>query len=443
MSQLDLATEVVQRRSTIFALASGVLPCAIAILRISGPRAGDVPRLLGTRAVVARRASVRHLTDPTDGSLIDEALLVFFPSPSSATGEDVLEIQCHGSRAVVARLEQTLGKFDGFEKAGPGDFTRRAFSNGRLALAGVEALGDLLSAETDRQRRAALALWEGGLTHDVGQWRDAALGLAAQIEMALDFAEEGDEGHVETLLIAVRNGIVALHTEIAERLARPSGERLREGLRVVLAGPPNAGKSTLFNALVGRDAAIVAPEAGTTRDVIESSLSWHGLPFLLCDTAGLRDESESEVESVGIRRAATLAEQADIVLWLGAPDAVPAAITDPVLVRSKADLSGDSSNGEGIAVSARTGQGLSALIDAIVRKAEGMVPMAGDYGLNRRQRAWLEVAAEALLGAQKERDELLIADWLRSVLGAFEALIGRADTEAMLDTLFARFCIGK
>lgn len=427
---------------TLFALASGPPPCAIAIMRVSGPVASQIASLLGARPVPPRRASLRRLHDPRDGSLIDEALLLYFPAPASATGDDVLEIQCHGSRAIVRALEDALASLPGLVKAGPGDFTRRAFANGRINLAQVEALGDLLAAETDRQRRAALSLWEGGLTGALEQTRSGLLAAAARLELALDFADEEDHASATALTDEARAELAACRATLADLSRRADGRRLREGIRVVLGGSPNAGKSTLFNALVGRDAAIVSAEAGTTRDVVEAVVERGGLPFILSDTAGLRDVPWESVEGQGIARAQALIDRADILLWL---EETPPPVGESVRVihvLPKADADPPAGPGR-IAVSARDGWGIDHLWQAILTAAAPLVPALGDFGLNERQFALIGEALSALAEALAVRDELIMAEQLRLALFALDQLIGRASTEAMLDTLFAGFCIGK
>jgi tRNA modification GTPase len=285
---------------TIFALSSGALPAAIAVVRISGPAAGATLEALAGRRPAPRRASYAALRDPDDGALIDRALLLWFPGPSTATGEDLAEIHCHGSRAVVAALISWLAKRPGLRIAQGGEFTRRACLNGRMTLAEAEALGDLLAAETERERKAALGASDGALSSRIRNWQDRLGEAAAAIEAVLDFAEEDQVG--ETVGTAAREAIAAVRDELAVVLAQPAAERLRDGIRVVLCGPPNSGKSSLFNALTMTEGAIVSPRPGTTRDVIEMPLAIDGVPFLLVDTAGVH-ETEDDVEVIGIARA--------------------------------------------------------------------------------------------------------------------------------------------
>ena len=305
---------------TIFALSSGAPPCAISVMRLSGPDAAAALQALAGSLPPPRKAVVRTLRGVA-GEVLDEALVLWFPGPASATGEDCAELHCHGGRAVIAAIGRELAAMPGLRAAEPGEFTRRAFANGRIDLAQAEALGDLLQAETELQRRVAQAGVGGGLSNIVEDWRGRLLQLSAAVEAILDFSDEDDVGAVPADLVA---GRCALHREISEVLSRPPAERLRDGVRVVIAGPPNSGKSSLFNALIGDGAAIVSPLAGTTRDVIERSVAFGGVPFVLVDTAGLRDEGAEEIERIGISRAHAQIGRADIVLWLGEQGGGPA-----------------------------------------------------------------------------------------------------------------------
>ncbi|KEY98782.1 tRNA modification GTPase TrmE, partial [Sphingomonas sp. BHC-A] len=253
---------------TIFALSSGAPPAGIAVVRISGPAAGQALLALAGSLPPARRARLSSLRDPRDGALLDRALVLWFPGPDTATGEDLAELHCHGGRAVIAAVEQALASLEGLRRAEAGEFTRRAFTNGRMDLNAVEGLSDLLAAETQQQRRAALLMAEGHFSQRVEQWLRTLLNLSAMTEAALDFSDEDDvpDDGIET---RIGQGVRILAEDVRAVLASPSAERLRDGVRVVLAGPPNAGKSTLLNRLVGRDAAIVSDVAGTTRDRIE------------------------------------------------------------------------------------------------------------------------------------------------------------------------------
>jgi tRNA modification GTPase len=426
-------------KPTIFALSSGQPPAAIAVIRLSGPSALRAARALTTRDLPEpRRAALRRFVDPEAGDLLDEGLLITFPGPRTETGEDMAELHCHGSRAVVRGVEAALARLPGLRLAEPGEFTRRAFLNGQMDLAGIEGLGDLLAAETALQRRAAMAMMGGGLSRRIEGWTTALRKLAAQVEARIDFSDEGDveeSGAIEGLADACFEIAAAMESD----LAKPGADPLKDGIRVAIGGPPNAGKSTLFNALVGRDAAIVSPHAGTTRDVIEATIAIRGVPFLLSDSAGLRD-AQDDVERMGVDRAEALLAQADIVLWLGAADVKPLVHGELIQLRAKADVN---SSGQGLAISARTGQGISDLVDRLCIVAESLLPVPGDYALSQRQRGVLLRSAAAVRDAAAERDEILVAENLRQALTALDELTGHVTTDAVLDELFSGFCIGK
>jgi tRNA modification GTPase len=428
--------------TTIYALSSGAPPAALAVVRISGANAGPALRALAGRLPVPRRAGLATLRDPANGEALDQALILWFPGPASATGEDLAELHLHGGRAVVARVLSALVGIDGLMPAGPGDFTRRAFENGRIDLAEAEGLSDLLFAETELQRRSALAVAGGALSAQVAEWQDRLLVISAQVEALLDFSDEDDVTGPEDGRL--QNDVAVLAREIDDWLARPSGERLRDGVRVALAGPPNAGKSTLLNALAGREAAIVSPRAGTTRDVIEVPLALAGRPFVLIDMAGLHEGTGDEIEAVGIERARQVVAESDIILWLGDEAADPTFDSARTIrVHARADLPGrDMELGGAVSVSAIRGTGLSTLIDALVARADMMLPRPGEIALNRRQRDMLAECRSAL-GSVFFTDLLLLAESLRLSRMALDRLTGRAGTEQMLDALFGRFCIGK
>ena len=422
---------------TIFALSSGRPPAAISVVRISGPKAHDAGRLIAGDLPAPRMASVRELRNPASGELLDEALVLRFDGPASSTGEDSVEFQCHGGRAVVDALLGVLASLDGLRAAQPGEFTRRAFESGRIDLTEAEGLADLIEAETESQRKAALALAEGGLRKQVADWQNRLLGLSAEAERAIDY-DEDDQG-VDP---ALSRECGALAAELRAWLERPRVERLKDGVKVVVAGPPNAGKSSLLNAIAGEERAIVTAVPGTTRDHIEVPLSLGGVPILLTDTAGLR-ESADAVETIGVERAARLVEVADVLLWLGEAADAP---DHPRLIRvhAKADLAGRETAPEGsIAVSAVTGDGLSELLRRTEALARGLLPAEDAIVLNRRQAAQLEDARDALEHALGARDPVLIAEDLRLARAAFDRLTGRAGVEDVLDALFSRFCLGK
>ncbi|MBO6527331.1 tRNA uridine-5-carboxymethylaminomethyl(34) synthesis GTPase MnmE [Erythrobacter sp.] len=420
---------------TIYALSSGAPPAGIGVIRISGIDAGRALETLAGSLPPARSPRLRTLHD-ADGDVLDVALVLWFPGPATATGEDLAEIHCHGGRAVVAAILASLACIDGLREAEPGEFTRRAFTNGRIDLAEAEGLADLLAAETELQRRGALLAAGGDVSRRIEDWRGSILGLAASVEAVIDFADEDD---VASLPPSFDEQLRALVAEIRKVAERPAAERLRDGVRVVLAGPPNAGKSSLFNALLADDAAIVTAEAGTTRDVLERPVSIAGVPFVLIDTAGVRDQGAGAIEEIGIERARREIVSGQIVLWLGdARDAPKGAL----LVQSKSDLA-DTTDSSVINVSAVTGSGLEALLERLVELGRAALPPVDRVAFNRRQKALALAAAEHLEAVDVAGDLLVAAENLRSARQSLDALVGRDSTEEMLDALFGRFCIGK
>jgi tRNA modification GTPase len=420
---------------TIFALSSGAPPAALAIIRISGPEADTALLALTGTLPAPRRATLARIRHPS-GDLIDEGLVLRFPGPASATGEDLVELHLHGGRAVVAAAQQALAAMSGLRAADPGEFTRRAFENGRIDLAEAEGLADLLEAETESQRRSALAMAGGALSRKIEEWQQRLLILAAQIEAELDFSDEEDANGLPT---DWHQRLAELRADIAQWLQRPSAERLRDGVRVALAGPPNAGKSSLFNAIVGRDAAITSAIAGTTRDVVEASTAIGGIAFVLADTAGLR-ESVDAVETIGVERAHQAAAIADILLWLGAAADCPPH-PHAILVQSKIDIEAPRPDGS-VRVSAITGEGISDLVSLVTNRATSILPRLDEVAVNRRQRDLLQIAS-AHLERACTGDLLLDAEELRLARASLDAITGRAGVEHMLDALFSRFCIGK
>ena len=425
-------------RDTIFALSSGRPPAAISVIRISGPQAQAAARgIAGSLPPEPRTAAVRELRNPASRELLDEALVLRFDSPASSTGEDVVEFQCHGGRAVVDAVLAALSQVEGLRPAQPGEFTRRSFENGRIDLTEAEGLADLIEAETESQRKAALALAEGGLRKQTAVWQERVLNLAARAERSIDYDE--DDEIVDPSLL---RDCAALATELRDWLQRPRAEPLKDGVRVVVAGPPNTGKSSLINAIAGEERAIVTAVPGTTRDHIEVPLSLGGVPVRLTDTAGLR-ETEDEVEAIGVERAERLVEAADILVWLGAPGDSPGH-SRTVLVHPKSDLPDRGTAPIGsLAISSATGEGLPSLLKEIERLARAVLPGEDAVALNRRQAQRLAEAADALAGAAGARDLVLVAEHLRLARVAFDRLTGRAGVEDVLDALFGRFCLGK
>lgn len=426
---------------TIFALSSGQVPAAIGVIRISGPHAFAAVQSLAGDLPPARRASLRTLSRNT--THLDRALVLIFPGPATATGEDLAELHLHGGRAVVRAVEAALAAMPGLRPAEAGEFTRRALAHGRIDLTEAEGLADLLAAETEAQRRAAMRAAEGGIRQRIDEWAAQALQFSAVVEAMLDHGDEDDVADMAGTLDRVSEGARALAEEIQMILTEPGVERLRDGIRVVLAGPPNTGKSTLLNALAEREAAIVSPLAGTTRDRIEAPVMRDGVAYLLTDTAGLHDAPSDMVEEIGIARAQEALDTADLVLWLD--DALPPVSAVPhILIHPRADLAGrETHQGERLAVSARTGDGIAQLWLRIADAARAMLPSNDAIPFNRRQRDLAALAAAALRAAGERNDALLIAEELRHALRAFDRITGATDVEAMLDTLFGRFCIGK
>lgn len=386
-----------------------------------------------------RTAAVRELRHPGSGELLDEALVLRFDSPASATGENLVEFHCHGGRAVVGAVLSALAAIDGLREAQPGEFTRRAFENGRIDLTEAEGLADLLEAETESQRRAALMMADGVFSRQIGEWQSRLLELSARAEAAIDYVDDDEEVDPDP---ALSSECGALADELERWLERPRAESLRDGVRVVIAGPPNAGKSSLLNAIAGCERAIVTDVPGTTRDHIEAPMALSGVPVRLTDTAGLRD-SDDTVEQMGVDRARSLIEVADVLLWLGKPGDVPA---HPCVVRvhARCDLPerGQAPAGS-IAVSSKTGEGLQQLSELVTALARTILPVEGEVALNRRQATYLDEAHQALRALAGAADLVIMAELLRSARSAFDRLTGRAGVEEVLDALFSRFCLGK
>ncbi|MFM9859980.1 tRNA uridine-5-carboxymethylaminomethyl(34) synthesis GTPase MnmE [Pseudoxanthobacter sp. M-2] len=430
---------------TIVALASGRPPAAIAVIRLSGSRAAETVRALCGRLPPPRRASLARFRDPRSSEVIDEGLALYLPGPGSPTGEDVAEFHVHGGRAVVAAMLDALTALPGVRLAESGEFTRRAFFAGRMDLAAVEGLADLVAADTDAQRRQALAQASGVLGARVALWRSQILEARALAEASLDFADEDDVA--ADALEQARAGAAALREEIAAALDKSrGGERLREGFRVVVLGPPNAGKSSLVNALARREVAIVTAEAGTTRDLIEVHLDLGGFPAIVTDTAGLR-EAAGLVEAEGIRRARARAEDADLVLWLSpadAPTPPPADLSEAPLqvVWTKADLSARSAP---FSISTHTGAGLAELVAFISHRAAACL-QGGEAAVLVRARH--REAAEVALGALERAlvpgvSPELVAEDLRLASEALGRIVGAVGVEDVLGQIFSAFCIGK
>ena len=394
--------------------------------------------LLAGRLPPPRKASLALIRHPTSKMELDRALILRFDGPNTATGEDIVEYQCHGGRAVVAAVLDALTSIDGVRLAQPGEFTRRALASGRIDLTEAEGLADLLEAETEQQRRNALALAGGALSRQVERWQAQIVALSAQAEAAIDYVGDEDETAVD--VIALVGEARALGAELAQWLARPRAEPLRDGIRIVVAGPPNSGKSSLINALSRSERAIVTPIAGTTRDTIEVPLAIDGMPLLLVDTAGLRD-TDDPVEAIGIERAQREVERSEILVWLGKRSELPGH-PHAIVVRSKSDLPGSPIDDRAdIAVSSRTGDNFALLAERLAGMAAALLPAESELALNRRQCEAIERASEVLTGCPP--DLLLLAESFRSARVAFDRLTGRAAMDDVIDALFSRFCLGK
>ena len=421
--------------ATIFALSSGTPPAGIGVIRISGPNAFRAVERLARRLPPPRTAALRGLRDG-EGRLLDRALVLLFPGPASATGEDLAELHCHGGRAVIAAVLSALDAVEGLRRAVAGEFTRRALENGQIDLAEASGLADLLAADTERQRIAALSAAEGIVSQKVRGWLVQLTMLAALTEAQLDFADEDDVGDAD--IRPILEGKAALVEELRSTLANPPVERLRDGVRVVLAGPPNSGKSTLINLLSQRDVAIVSDIAGTTRDRIEAAVTRDGLAYVLTDTAGLTDTVDP-IERIGVERAEASWRGADIVLWLG--DECPPR-PDAIWVQARSDVAGRAHVPDAdLRVAQTDSDSIARLWSAIAMQAERLVPRADALSLHERERDACREAMQLL--AEAETDPLLISEQLRLAMRHLATILGVDATETMLDALFGRFCIGK
>lgn len=431
---------------TIFATASGFGRAAVCLIRISGPKSGFILEAMTGSVPTPRRATLRTLREPGTGEPLDQALVLWLPGPNSFTGEDQAELHIHGGLATRAAVLRTLSALEDCRAAEAGEFTRRAFLNGRMDLSQVEGLADLIDAETEAQRRQAVLQLEGRLGEASEQWREEILQVLALLEASLDFSDEGDVP--EDLEAEILQRLGRLRSEFAQVLANRSGERLREGLTVVLAGPPNAGKSTLLNALARRDVAIVSPIAGTTRDVIEVHCDLGGLPVIIVDTAGLR-ESGDIIEREGVSRAKARAQDADLVLWLvppeGAETEAPSA-RKILKVGTKADLNRNRHDCD-LLISATGGEGIPELIRRLEEEAQAALCQGDAIVTRERHRKALERAHASLARAGEMLESggplELSAEEVRLASRSVGEITGRVDVEHVLDRLFSSFCIGK
>ncbi|MCR8549541.1 tRNA uridine-5-carboxymethylaminomethyl(34) synthesis GTPase MnmE [Salipiger sp. P9] len=425
---------------TIFALASAPGKAGVAVIRVSGPKAWEAAGALAGRLPAPRQAALRHLRDAM-GQVLDEALVLVFPEGASFTGDPVAEFHIHGSTAIQRAVLRALDAVEGLRLAEPGEFTRRALENDRLDLTQVEALADLIEAETESQRAQALRVFAGALGEKVESWRRDLIEAASLLEVTIDFADEEVPVDVSD---RVRELLLKVSASLAEQLrGMDAAERIRSGFEVAIVGAPNVGKSSLLNALAGRDAAITSDIAGTTRDVIEVRMEIAGLPVTLLDTAGLR-ETQDPVEQIGIARALQRAEQSDLRVVLtdarGLPDVLLSE--EDLVLPSKADLTGDASG-----ISVVTGQGMDRLIAEIGARLSEKVQNAGLATRERHRVAFQDGKAgleQAMMLLERGPDWYdLAAEEVRAAIRSLELLIGRVDVENLLDEIFSSFCLGK
>ena len=442
--------------TTIFAIATPPGRSAIAVIRISGPLAGDAPALFGAACPSAGQFSVARLV--LNQRVIDQVILLFMKAPFSSTAEDVCEIHCHGSRAVIDVLLARLGAEDGFAMAKPGEFIRRGFMNGKIDLSGVEGLADLIEAETATQLNQAWAQIDGALRAPVMAWRGELVGIAAQLEALIDFADEDLPASVEG---ALRTSTGDLQSALASHLDDGgAGELVRDGVTIALIGPVNVGKSTILNALAGRSAAIVSDEAGTTRDIIQIRLDLGGVPATILDTAGIRDES-GKIEAEGIRRSVEAARFVKLVLvildgsdpaWPEARDKIDQLTSQPKFyILNKADrglsAANDAESGHIMSMSAKDPADIEKLIK---RLAKLLVPLnhadASVIITRQRHRDAMQEAHDALgraLGHDFQQSPEMAAEDFRGAAAALGRITGEIDVEELLGSIFSAFCIGK
>jgi tRNA modification GTPase len=445
---LEVGSKVLSGSDTIYALSSGAGKSGVAVVRVSGSRAGDVVRKLCGELPEPRKAVLRTLRALSDGATIDRAIVVWFPAPHSFTGEDVAEFHVHGSAGVVRWLCEELSDHGGSRPGEAGEFSRRAFLNGKLDLVEIEGLGDVLEAETRQQVKQALFHVNGQASEVFARWRSELVRVLALVEACIDFSdEEGVEASARPEIASVLQGLRTLMAGQLSGVQR--GRRVRQGARVVLAGGPNAGKSSLMNAVAARDVAIVSRHAGTTRDVVEVSLDLGGHAVELADTAGIRDARDSEVEELGIQRSLQRIGEADLVLLVGAPDVPwPEVEFDSEAIRiwNKCDLPGVTpASGADMSVSAHTGAGLKELLRLIEEKVSQLADGEEPALLVRDRQIFavrecighLDNALEDWLPFE------IVAEEVRSAARVLEKLVGKIDVEDLLDDIFSRFCIGK
>ena len=432
---------------TIFAPATASGKAGVAVIRVSGPQALEaIKKMTAIKTPVPRKAMFSEIHTP-DGTAVDNGLVLYFPCPNSFTGEDVVEFQTHGGRAIISAVLNGLAQIDGFRPAGRGEFTRRAVENGKMDLTAAEGLADLVDAETEQQRKQALRQMGGALAKIYEDWHDRLLHVLAWMEAYIDFPEEEIPENVSA---DVRGKIAGLMSEIQIHLNDGRrGEKLRDGFQIAIIGAPNAGKSSLMNRLAQRDVAIVSSTAGTTRDIIEVRLDINGYPVIIADTAGLRDTDE-EIEAEGVRRAKARAEEADLILWLS--DALKKKNEKEIkniplekifCIMNKADQT-EPQNDDNIWISAKTGQGIDVLLDRIGRFVEEKMALREEPSLTRlRHRKALEECMQCLNSSLKAPEIELMTEDLRMAMRSLGKITGQVQVEELLDVIFKDFCIGK
>ncbi len=438
---------------TIYSLSSGAGIAGVAVIRISGPRAGESLKLMCRKPVESGHTALRKIYHPITNMLLDEGLVLWFPAPGSFTGEDVVEFQIHGGRASIMAVVEALSNIDGYRQAEAGEFTRRAFQNGRLDLVEIEGLGDLIHAQTEAQRRQALNQSEGVASEVFNNWRKELIRMLGYLEASIDFIEEEDVN--DNALAGFRDKLIHLRNDMEKHLADGvRGEVVRDGVRVVLAGEPNVGKSSIINWLARRDVAIVSDIPGTTRDVLEVQLDLDGIPVTISDTAGLRNVVGDEVERQGIERTKEAGYRADLLIWIVAGDQAGTDLlldsdAEKLVVMNKIDLARQNTtkrDSGALPVSAKTGQGMDELMEKISARVSELFGGKEPALITReRQKSALAMCIESLDGALREETESLelTAEQLRMAANHLGRLVGRIDVEDLLDVIFRDFCVGK